>query len=1061
MISASLDHGASGSSLAIGQSSSPNKESGFDEQFLSKYVQQRDEAAEAVHLQSADEDAALNLGNDAGSNADSEEEHGLNVERKLCLFQTPAIQQTLLKFWRTLLKTAASKEQRERDREAKQSGRAATPVVESSTIGMDTFLQFNILLQRVLLQEQELDLSTARASAVTDWLESTTIVAADNTTLTSDDSQSHQSSMEDQRPIDERRMTIDQFALFLFDLTVIWCHLSYSSFLFFLGTLFLHTTSADHLETVEFKLEDVKKVQPLPQQFFQMAADDFEFPTISSSKVVGVDQHADSPHAGFFEPSQSTTEQLHTGIGGILVGKGGASSSTSLSSPRQSNKSMTIAAAPHLPSSLANSRAFLEGQGTTTAADAGTFSQQNLFSAAVSTTEVFGAGTTSQQQQHTSRKQVEQQLQEEQLLHDEQDEAKQFEKWYQMNFQTEDETLLFVQRQMFEVTRDIRAVFLFPGPSGGKNNKLTNRARILELLDAAKRLQMDLEKIAPVKASALLTSVGPYNRVERAAAMKQSMSSPSTSPGKHHQPVATSPASPGKKHQDFSLIPKSLRPGGGRMPQDKDPHPFYQTQTEAAGMYFSQAKRRPDKYLVVGKVEDFRRRRASGAAGNVNMFHQQPKAGGSSLHHGTAASSPGKTKLSSLHSGQEMSSTVADSKGKRTMLVETGHGWRSGFSTTQNELPLGVPQRFGAPEFLRFPSQDDVEQWNRPRSHSPPKLSSSVGFQVQRQNPTSGSAGEAAALSSTTSKVNASTAALAPAAKLHASSADKLLPAVMSPTKEAETVRDFVARFEVYLREQGQVEEPLPTYDLPIRIPEVYSNQLKPWLATKADDILYWVKGQEEQVVEKTRKFQSIQGLPGPLANGSATVWSDMRARLARILARGEKRVERKKKKKQPGAKKKKREMAEQHGGTEKMQTFVVPSSVNVSTGAGSAAGDKSNSAAAAGAANKMNYQQFADAKAHINRLADPPNAASKGTRRGRGAGGPDKKLPTWVKDLPGREFASFLAQKVVDEQNLLQNVSQAERIRISPNDEEICSPGMPTPNDLPSVLWKPGESYA
>lgn len=84
-------------------------------------------------------------------------------------------------------------------------------------------------------------------------------------------------------------------------------------------------------------------------------------------------------------------------------------------------------------------------------------------------------------------------------------------------------------------------------------------------------------------------------------------------------------------------------------------------------------------------------------------------------------------------------------------------------------------------------------------------------------------------------------------------------------------------------------------YDLPLRPPEVYSSQFRPWLATKPGDILHWIQLQEAMIPKKAGKFASITDLPGPMANADLQIWRDMRARLTTILVRGHKRVERQK----------------------------------------------------------------------------------------------------------------------------------------------------------------------
>ena len=64
-----------------------------------------------------------------------------------------------------------------------------------------TFLEFNLLLQKLLVADFDYD--TACISAMSDWLQGCNASGS--------------------------RMRLEQFALFLFDLTVIWCRLNYSS----------------------------------------------------------------------------------------------------------------------------------------------------------------------------------------------------------------------------------------------------------------------------------------------------------------------------------------------------------------------------------------------------------------------------------------------------------------------------------------------------------------------------------------------------------------------------------------------------------------------------------------------------------------------------------------------------------------------------------------------------------------------------------------------------------------------------------------------------------------
>lgn len=73
--------------------------------------------------------------------------------------------------------------------------------------------------------------------------------------------------------------------------------------------------------------------------------------------------------------------------------------------------------------------------------------------------------------------------------------------WYRQNFTNEGGALLYIQRQMFEVTRDVRAVFFFP------SDGIDNREKVLLVLDNAKRLSLNLDRIQPVHPTALLDTV--------------------------------------------------------------------------------------------------------------------------------------------------------------------------------------------------------------------------------------------------------------------------------------------------------------------------------------------------------------------------------------------------------------------------------------------------------------------------------------------------------------------------------------------------------------------------
>ncbi len=53
-----------------------------------------------------------------------------------------------------------------------------------------------------------------------------------------------------------------------------------------------------------------------------------------------------------------------------------------------------------------------------------------------------------------------------------------FEHWYQVNFSNEAATLLWVQKAVFEVCRDVRSMFLYPADGA------SNKEKILSLLDA-------------------------------------------------------------------------------------------------------------------------------------------------------------------------------------------------------------------------------------------------------------------------------------------------------------------------------------------------------------------------------------------------------------------------------------------------------------------------------------------------------------------------------------------------------------------------------------------------
>ncbi|CAD7941322.1 unnamed protein product [Amoebophrya sp. A25] len=984
------------------------EEPAFDEGFLNKFVQNRDEVANHVQLGEHAEDGALNLGGDDSdeSDAESDEDEILNIERKLCLFQTPTIQLTLLKFWKTLLASTP--------RAGEVRSPQANAAVSSRTIGMDTFLEFNILLQRVLLQEQKLDLSTARASAVTDWIESTNVADEPSSSCGSSATQTDESSAESMKdepcgssiPIAERRMRLDQFALFLFDLTVIWCHLSYSSFLFFLGVVFLHTTRSEGLTTKEFRLRDVDSVKPLPPLFFELAADDFEFVAPPTAPADGANTPLSTSTSRVLEPASPWAGTSPRGADASTLPALASTTSTSFlrggrpggAYPTQSAKRTGGSRSPSKPAARAAPPSTRPGQRSVGPTGAFPSSSSTSAAAMAAADQLYQTSRSHQESHHSSsvdRLAGRPGMSPSKVLDDEDDEGKQFEKWYRVNFETEAETLLFVQRQMFEVTRDMRAVFLFPA------QKVSNRDRILQLLEAAKRLQGDLSKVTPIKASALLSTVerrkgslSPLRQLNASSSKAAHSLSPSMGLGLVGAGGASSStaipdlARSTEQHQQrpsyglgrggaagsvlvcghagqagpigrqlHPVLPRSLRGARGSL----DHHPIFE-QTEDGGMYFKQKRKRPDKYLVVGKLDAFRSRGRGNL--NRNMLNTSRSAA-----HGFS--------MTTMQGGARATN--------RDSLFETeGLGWRHAVRQGQapNDLPCGIPQRIGSPQYRspeRFLQSAQTSSYQEPGEKSASRQSSlsprtSTGGGARRQpGVTSHASRDGVEAACSRNTVGASTLGNSPRDVRPPRTVGDLASQLDNlDDADWERSREFITRFEAYLKEQNAIDEQLPAYDLPIRIPEVYSNQLKPWLATQANDILYWVRGQEETIMEKTRKFQSIKGLPGPMATPTAQVWQDMRSRLARILFRGNQRADKRTKRK----------------------------------------------------ANRRRRRA----------RATPGQSGTTGTTAATGLS----------QSLPGREFASFMGSKL-----------EGARYRLSENDAELQSTQLPTSTEgLPKVFW-------
>jgi hypothetical protein len=167
------------------------------------------------HFSEDDEEDDLGYDDD---NNEAPENEDCKVQRKLHLFQSASIQQSIKRLWDLL------------------------PKDQQGQLVMEGYVELNLRLQKALTQEFVLE--RAIDSAIGDW-------------------------GEDVRE-GQRSMTADEFAMFLFELCSLWCGPSVSLlvYLLFLNASFIAVTDARGAHTVG--LRPLAAVERLPQPFFDL-----------------------------------------------------------------------------------------------------------------------------------------------------------------------------------------------------------------------------------------------------------------------------------------------------------------------------------------------------------------------------------------------------------------------------------------------------------------------------------------------------------------------------------------------------------------------------------------------------------------------------------------------------------------------------------------------------------------------------------------------------------------------------------------------------------------------
>lgn len=164
----------------------------------------------------------------------------------------------------------------------------------SPGLSRDSFVHFNVLLQKCLAA-RFISLPDAFASAVGDWNEHFGVKR--DVDHTGDGGE----------PVMETEMEMEDFILFMFDLAVVWCppELGYSTFLFFLGGIFLHVTKQTRVLRTAGGLKSIDHLQRLPAAFFDKleaaAEGTVDAPTSRGGAAGGFEEHggAGNPQVRF------------------------------------------------------------------------------------------------------------------------------------------------------------------------------------------------------------------------------------------------------------------------------------------------------------------------------------------------------------------------------------------------------------------------------------------------------------------------------------------------------------------------------------------------------------------------------------------------------------------------------------------------------------------------------------------------------------------------------------------------------------------------------------------
>lgn len=154
----------------------------------------------------------------AEADDEEEEDEDAQLQKKLCLFQCATMQQSLRRFWPLLALDG------------------------NGELTMDGYVEINIRLQKALTEQFFLE--RAVDSAIGDW-------------------------GEDVQP-GQQSMNMDEFAMFLFELSSLWCgpNVALPVYLMFTNAVFIAVTDSRGAHTIGFK--PIEAIDRLPAAFFDL-----------------------------------------------------------------------------------------------------------------------------------------------------------------------------------------------------------------------------------------------------------------------------------------------------------------------------------------------------------------------------------------------------------------------------------------------------------------------------------------------------------------------------------------------------------------------------------------------------------------------------------------------------------------------------------------------------------------------------------------------------------------------------------------------------------------------